>query len=158
MLDHLSHAFHTFPAFALVGLKDRPIRPTAVEDVVRILCASLIQGRLSRQTVAVTGPDEMMLTEAVKRVAGVVGKKPLYIRMPLWFHYALGWCLERVMKTPLVSIAQVRILSEGIVKPLPVCSSLPEDLRPEIQFTEAQIQRGLPKPGSFQLSDCRCFG
>src|SRR5580704_2160614 len=108
MLDHLSHAFYTFPVFALVGLKDKPIRPTAVEDVVRILCASLIQGRLSRQTVAVTGPDEMMLTEAVKRVAGVVGKKPLYIRMPLWFHYALGWCLERVMKTPLVSIAQVR--------------------------------------------------
>ncbi len=158
MLDHLSHAFYTFPIFALVGFQDKPIRPTAVEDVVRILRASSIDGRLSRQTVAVTGSEELMLTEAVKRVARVVGKEPLYIRMPLWFHYALGWGLERVMKTPLVSIAQVRILSEGIVEPLPACDSLPEDLRPEIRFTEAQIQRGLPKPGSFQLRDCRCFG
>lgn len=158
MLDHLSHAFYTFPMFALVGLKDKPIRPTAVEDVVRILRASLIDGKLSHQTVAVTGPDEILLTEAVKRVAHVVGKEPLYIHMPLWFHYALGWCLERVMKTPLVSIAQVRILSEGIVEPLPACNSLPDDLKPEIHFTDAQIYRGLPKPGSFQLHDCRCFG
>lgn len=27
MLDHLSHAFHTFPVFALVGLKDKTVRP-----------------------------------------------------------------------------------------------------------------------------------
>jgi uncharacterized protein YbjT (DUF2867 family) len=158
MLDHLSHAFYTFPVFALVGMKDKPIRPTAVEDVVRILRASLIDGRLSRQTVAVTGPDEMPLTEAVKRVARVVGKEPLYVRMPLWFHYTLGWCLERLMKTPLVSIAQVRILSEGIVEPLPSCDSLPDDLKPKTPFTDAQINQGLPKPGSFQLQDCRCFG
>jgi uncharacterized protein YbjT (DUF2867 family) len=158
MLDHLSHAFYTFPVFALVGFKDKPIRPTAVEDVVRILWACLVNGSLSRQTVAVVGPEEIRLSEAVRRVARVVGKKPLYFPMPLWFHYMLGRCLERVMKTPLVSIAQVRILSEGIVDPLPPCSLLPGDLQPEIQFTDMQIQRGLPKPGSFHLHDCMCFG
>jgi uncharacterized protein YbjT (DUF2867 family) len=156
MLDHLSHAFYTFPVFALVGLKDKPIRPTAVEDVVRILCASLIDGRLSRQTVAVTGPDETMLTEAVKRVARVVGKKPLYIRMPLWFHYMLGWILERVMRTPLVSIAQVRILSEGIVEPLPPCDHVPDDLRPTRRFTDEQIRRGLPEAKAFGTQDLIC--
>lgn len=36
MLDHLSHAFHTFPIFAFVGFRDKPIRPNAVEDVARI--------------------------------------------------------------------------------------------------------------------------
>src|SRR5688500_6072906 len=41
MLDHLSHALHTFPLFALVGMKDRLMRPTAVEDVARIIRASL---------------------------------------------------------------------------------------------------------------------
>ncbi len=146
MLDHLSHAFHTFPVFALVGMQDQPIRPTAVEDVVRILMASLVEGRLTRQTVAVTGPEEMLLGEAVRRVAQVVGRHPLYIRMPVWFHYALGWCVERVMKVPLVSIAQVRILSEGIVEALPACDELPVDLRPPTRFTVEQIRRGLPEP------------
>jgi len=156
MLDHLSHAFYTFPVFALVGFKDKPIRPAGVYDVVRILRASLVDGRLSRQTVAVTGPDEMMLTEAVKRVARVVGKHPLYIHMPLWFHYALGWCLERVMKTPLVSIAQVRILSEGIVEALPSCEPLPVDLRPKLWFTDSQIRRGLPAAKAFGMGDLLC--
>lgn len=32
MLDHLIYAFHTFPVFGLVGLVDKPIRPTAVEE------------------------------------------------------------------------------------------------------------------------------
>ena len=36
MLDHLSHAFHTFPLFGLVGFKDQPVRPTAVADLARI--------------------------------------------------------------------------------------------------------------------------
>jgi NADH dehydrogenase len=29
MLDHLSHAFFTFPIFGLVGLHERPVRPVA---------------------------------------------------------------------------------------------------------------------------------
>lgn len=31
MLDHLSHALHTFPIFATVGFDDKPVRPLAVE-------------------------------------------------------------------------------------------------------------------------------
>ena len=46
MLNHLSHAFYTFPVFAFVGFKDKPIRPNAVEDVARIVKAS---GRCSFQ-------------------------------------------------------------------------------------------------------------
>jgi NADH dehydrogenase len=156
MLDHLSRAFHTFPLFALVGMKDKPIRPTAVEDVVRILRAALIEDRLSRQTVAVTGPEEMTLSEAVKRVARVVGKRPWFFRMPLWFHYDLGWFMERIMTIPLVSIAQVRILSEGIVEPLPTAENLPDDLQPSTRFSEQQIRNGLPEAKAFGLADLRC--
>ncbi len=157
MLDHLSHAFHTFPLFALVGFQEQLVRPTAVQEIVRILQTSLLAGRVSRQTVAVTGPEEMTLKAAVERVARVVGKHPLMFPMPLWFHYGLGWLLERLMATPLVSVAQVRILSEGIVEPLPACDSLPEDLKPVLFFTEAQIRQGLPEPKPFGWRDCRWF-
>lgn len=156
MLDHLSHAFHTFPVFGLVGFEDKPIRPTAVEDIVRILRAALVEGRCPRQTIAVIGPEEMTLNEAVKRVASVVGKQPLYVRMPLWFHYSLGWICERVMAIPLVSIAQVRILSEGMVEALPSCGRLPDDLLPAREFDREQIQKGLPAAAAFGIQDLRC--
>jgi NADH dehydrogenase len=165
MLDHLSHAFHTFPLFALVGFEEHRIRPVAVGDVTAILRAAIVGGRLARRTVAVTGPEEMTLAEAVKRVAGVVGKSPLYLRMPVWFHRALACCLERVMTIPLVSLAQVRILTEDLTDPfqpgggLPGggVEALPPDLTPRTPFGEEQIRSGLPPPGPFSLRDLRLF-
>ena len=156
MLDHLSHAFYTFPIFAFVGFADKKIRPTAVEDLARIVKASLVNGALSNQTVVVLGPEEMTLRQAVRRVAHVVGKRPLMFPMPLWFHYILGWFVERVMKTPLVSLAQVRMLSEGMTEPLPQSDTLPPELAPKIPFSEDQIRKGLPTPGPFGSRDLRC--
>lgn len=156
MLDHLSHALHTFPVFALVGMKEKPIRPIAAEDLVTILAAALADRRLTNKTVAVTGPEEMTLAEAVKRVSAVVGKKRFTFRMPLAFHYAFAWVAEKTMKIPLTSIGQVRILSEGIVEALPPCDSLPADLMPKFSFTPTQIRKGLPQPGPFGCSDLRC--
>jgi uncharacterized protein YbjT (DUF2867 family) len=156
MLDHLSHALFTFPIFATVGIDDKPVRPLAVDDLTRILKAILIEGRLSRQTVAVMGPEEMPLGEAVRRVAKVVGKRPLYLPMPVWFHYALAIFFEATMTIPLASRAQVRILSEGIAEPLPACATLPDDLLPTTRFTDEKIRQGLPEPVAFNRKDLRC--
>lgn len=157
MLDHLSHAFHTFPIFALVGLREQSVRPLAVADFAHIMSAAIIHGRLSRETVHVTGPEEMTLGEAVRRVARVVGKRPFMFRMPLWFHRAFGWVCERTMVIPLISSAQVRILSEGVVEPLLACATVPEDLRPQTPFSDDQIRAGLPEAKSFGPEDCLCY-
>src|SRR5258705_3131491 len=77
MLDHLSRALHTFPVFGLVGLKEKTVRPLAVEDLVNVMRAALVDGRLNRQTVALLGPEEIFLSEAVRRVAEVIGREPL---------------------------------------------------------------------------------
>src|SRR5438874_5030646 len=108
MLDHLSHALRTFPLFALVGLKDTFMLPLAVEDLVRIVQASLLEGRLSRQTVAVTGPERLALGEVARRVARAIGKRAYLVPTPVLLHYFFAWCFERVMKIPLISVAQVR--------------------------------------------------
>ena len=155
MLDHLSRAFHTFPIFPLVGLRDTPIRPAAVEEVTRILEASLVEGRLARQTIAVTGPEEMSCGEAVRRVARAAGKRPLFFRLPVLLHSVAAHFFERLMAIPLVSVAQVRILSEGVAEPLPPCPPPPQDLAPRLPFTEEQIRKGLPEPEVFSLKDCR---
>jgi uncharacterized protein YbjT (DUF2867 family) len=158
MLNHLSHAFQTFPVFAFVGFKSKLVRPLAVADFVHVMQAALVDGRLSRQTVAVTGPEEMPLTEAVRRVAHAVRKRPIMFPMPLWFHYAFGWFCEQTMTVPLISLAQVRILAEGVVESLPACGEVPEDLKPRRHFTDEQIQAGLPDAKAFGLADCRWFG
>jgi NADH dehydrogenase len=156
MLDHLSHIFHTLPFFALVGFTERSAAPLAISDFVKLMEASLVDGKLARQTVAVLGPEKMTLGEAVRRVARVVGKVPFIFRLPIFFHYGFATFLESVMTIPLVSVAQVRILTEGFDEPYGYCQELPESLLPTKMFTDEQIRAGLPEPGSFGLKDLRC--
>ena len=155
MLDHLSHALHTFPIFGLVGFKEKSIRPLAIEDLVHVMRAALVDRRLKRQTVAVLGPEEIYLSEAVRRVAEVVGKQPLMFPLPVVCHLSMASFFEWTMKVPLTSLAQVRILSEGVVEPGSPVAPLPYDLVPTRRFTTEQIRSGLPEPGSFCVGDLR---
>ena len=156
MLDHLSHALYTFPIFGLVGMREKQIRPVAVEDLVTVIIASFHDTRLANKTVSITGPEEIALSEAVSRVGEAIGKHPLYLPTPLAIQKAVAWVAERTMKIPLLSLAQLRILSEGIVEALPACDALPADLLPATRFTAEQIHNGLPEPGPFGLRDLRC--
>lgn len=155
MLDHLSHALHTFPIFGLVGMKEKSIRPLAIEDLVHVMRAALIDRRLKRQTVAVIGPEEIYLSEAVRRVAEVVGKQPLMFPLPVICHLSMASFFEWTMRVPLTSLAQVRILSEGVVEPGSPVVPLPYDLVPTRRFTTEQIRNGLPEPGPFCVGDLR---
>jgi uncharacterized protein YbjT (DUF2867 family) len=156
MLDHLSHALHTFPLFAMVGLKEKAIRPLAVEDLVHVMRASLVDDRLKQQTIALLGPEEIYLSEAVRRVAEVVGRRPLMFPLPVSFHYLFAHLFELIMKVPLTSLAQVRILAEGVVTPGSPVEPVPYDLVPRRCFSDQQIRNGLPEPGAFGISDLRC--
>jgi NADH dehydrogenase len=153
MLDHLSRAFHTFPVFGFVGYQSQLMRPVTVHDVVRIIKASVVDGRLAQKTVVVTGPEALTLQQAVKRVAAVVGKRPFYFRMPVLFHYGLARVCENVMKTPMVGKAQVRMLSESLVETTTHCDKLPQDLVPEQAFTSEKIRQGLPAAEGFGIND-----
>ncbi len=157
MLDHLSHAFFTFPFLATVGFAEKAIRPLAIEDLVHAMRAALVEGRLVDQTVAITGAEQLYLSEAVRRVAEVVGRKVWIFPAPVWFHYALAQACEWTMRVPLVAKAQVRILSEGVVEAAGACDALPPDLTPTRLFTREQIRSGLPEPGAFGLRDLRCW-
>jgi NADH dehydrogenase len=156
LLDHLSHSLHTFPVFARVGFRQNPIRPMAVEDVAGVIQAALVENALPRQTVALLGPEPLTLDALVHRIADVVGKHPVTFPLPVSFHYVLGWVLEHVMTVPLISIAQVRILSETLAEPEPPCTLPPDELAPRICFSREQIRKGLPPPGAFGPRHLRC--
>lgn len=153
MLDHLSRAFYSFPFFGFVGFKDKRVRPIAVEDISRLLVAATTENELPRQTIAVLGPDQMTLRQAVRKVAKVVGKRPLMIPLPLWFHYAFAAVIERLMVVPMVSTAQIRMLSEGLAEPLPGSTLPPPHLEPRQAFSDENIRNGLPSDRCFGLND-----
>ena len=158
MLDHLSMAFHTFPVFPLVGLRQhRRMRPLAVADVARILALSRSDSRLANRTMPVMGPEELTLSAALRRVAAVVGRRPVFIPAPVVAHRFVAWWFERTMTVPLVSAAQVLSLTEGLTEPVLAPDTLPDDLMPATPFSEESIRNGLPEPRRFNRGDLLLF-
>ena len=153
MLDHLSHTLFTLPLFATVGFHEQPIRPVAINDVTRIVTAALTEGRLSRQTVLVLGPETLLLSEAARRVATTLNRCIWIFPAPVVFHRLLAAICEHTMRIPLIARAQVQMLAEGFLEAAPAADALPDDLKPQLRFTSGQIRQGLPAPGPFTCAD-----
>lgn len=154
MIDHLSHTVQTLPLFGTVGLREKPVAPIAVDDMVDVLEAA-VRGRLTNQTVAVTGGETLLMSEAVRRVARVWGRRVWVVPMPVWAILTLGRVTEWTMRVPLIATAQVRMLAEGVTEAAPPADALPEDLRPRTPFSEDLIRANLPEPGGFGWRDLR---
>ncbi len=150
MLSSIKRTLDIIPGVAVfpaVGLMEKKMRPIAIEDMVRILIAALIEDRLSRQTIAVVGPEEITLSKVVQRVAKVMRKLVLVLPVPALAQYMIAASMEKSMREPLIAFAQIRMLAEGMSEPLPDSELLPSDLVPHIELTEETIRAGLLQPG-----------
>ncbi|HEY9776943.1 MAG TPA: NAD(P)H-binding protein [Planktothrix sp.] len=146
MVASIVDGLHMFPVVGFwptLGLLERPINPIFIDDMVDILIASLVEGQLSNKTMAVIGPDKIGLSTCVRRVAKEMKKPVLPIPMPLLGQYMMAKWMENVMTEPLLSVAQVRMLSEGMDKPLPGCEVLPADLAPKTPFSSKSIRASI---------------
>lgn len=140
MLSQLQRAVSWLPVFPTVGLREQPLRPVAVEDVVRVLVAAVFDPRLSRLTVSVTGPEALFLSDIVRRVARVQQRRLRVIPCPGPVHLAVAFVLERLLRRPIVTFAQTWMLWEGLNEPFPRCEQLPQDLAPAIRPSEARFR------------------
>ena len=154
LVDHVSHSVQTIPLFATVGFREKSIRPIPVSEMVDVLVAS-IEGKLPKSTVAVTGGEELMLSEVVHRVARVVGRRVAVVPSPVWFIGIVAQLTEWTMKVPLIAKAQARMLAEGVSQAAPPTPDLPAELQPELPFSVDQIKAALPPRGGFGVSDLR---
>jgi len=156
MVDHVTRAVRTFPVFATVGYRALTVRPVPVDDMVEVLLAAA-EGRIHEPTVAVMGAEELELGAAVRRIARVAGRRPLFVAVPVWSIRLLAQFTEWTMKVPLVAKAQARMLAEGVSAPEPFAPELPAGVRPHRRFDEELIRAALPR-GGFGLRDLRCAG
>lgn len=154
MVDHVSRAVKTWPVFATVGFRGHTVRPIPIDDFVDVMLAAA-NGRIAEPTIAVMGAEELPLGAAVRRVARVVGRRPLFIPVPVWSIKVLAQLTEWLMIVPLVAKAQAQMLAEGVSEPAPWAPEAPVDLRPSHRFTDESIRDALPNAGPFGWSDLR---
>ena len=154
IVDHVSRAVKTWPVFATVGYRGKTVRPIPINDFVDVMIAAA-EGRIPESTVAVMGAEELPLGDAVRRVATVVGRHPLFIPVPVWSIKVLAQLTEWLMIVPLVAKSQARMLAEGVSEPAPWAPEAPPSIRPSHRFTDESIRTALPEAGRFGWNDLR---
>ena len=154
MVDHVSRAVKTWPVFATVGYRERTVRPIPIDDFVDVMLAAAA-GRIPESTVAVMGAEELPLGDAVRRIAEVVGRHPVFIPVPVWSIRVLAQLTEWLMIVPLIAKSQARMLAEGVSEPAPWAPEAPPDVRPSHRFTAESIRAALPDAGRFGWKDLR---
>ena len=160
MVTQLARSIRTMPLFPGVGFRERELRPVAVDDLVAVLAAALVEHRLTDGTVAPVGPEVVTLEGAVHRVATALGRRAVVIPAPVTGLRGLAWVQERTMTRPAISRAALRMLAEGACDPAPahVCEPLPRELQPDTPFDVVAIEASLPEAGRYGPRDLRWIG
>lgn len=118
-------------------------------------CDAVVHGRIVEPTVAVMGAEELPLADAVRRISDVVGRRPLFIAIPVRSTRMLSQLTEWLMTVPLIAKLQATMLAEGVSEPAPWAPEAPVGIRPPRRFTDESIRAAAPHAGPFGCSDLR---
>lgn len=145
MLTHISEVLQRMPIFGAVGLQEKPCYPLAIDDFIEITQVALLTNRLRNMALPLRGPDAIPLSAAVRKVAKQLHKPIVVIPIPVAVQFALAKTMEATMKMPLVTVAQISMLSEGFDEAYGPVDPVPADLVPRTHFTDEAIRAGLPR-------------
>jgi uncharacterized protein YbjT (DUF2867 family) len=133
-LTNLKKSLKKVPVFGLVGFKNHPIAPLFIDDFTKILAACLDREDTFDKTYAVVGPEVLTLSKIVERVADTLNFKPHTIPLPVAVVRLAATAMEVVMPNPLLTNAQVTMLSEDLSRSVLPCDEMPLEFRPQTPF------------------------
>jgi len=144
MISNISRALDALPIFSPpLSFGSNKIRPVALEDMTELIIAAAVDGRMVHKTVSVLGPEEMTLGDAVQRIARVKKKAALVLPLPGLLHLGMAAVMEKLTANPLVTVAQIQMLSDDMSTPAKGTDLPDDDLQPKTYLTEEVIRAAL---------------
>ena len=145
-LTNLKRTLNNLPFFGLVGFSKQSIAPLLIDDFTSILAAFIPLEESFGKTYAVVGPEQLTLAEIVDLTADTIDIIPQKIPLPLFVHRVAGLLMEMLMEDPLLTSAQVTMLSENLSEPAGPCDELPPEFRPQSKFLTGQSKEKTISP------------
>lgn len=126
-----------------IGLIEKKINPVAVDDLVEVLMAALLDDQMDRETVNVQGPEAITYSEACKRTAKVLKKPCVMVPSLVMAQFSKAQEQEHSSKEAILTRTLVRMIADGNQAPVEPCDPLPGIYEPKSLFNDEQIIRAL---------------
>ena len=133
-VTNLKKTLTHMPFFVLSTGEDVTIAPLHIDDLTRVLEQCLIREDTVRKTFALVGAETYTLRQLVEQTAESIRVIPSFVRVPLALQRIAAMVMEKTMKEPLVSNAQITILGEHLIDSVTDCDVLPDDLQPTLGY------------------------
>ncbi len=143
MLRNLADAIRAAPLFPAPRAGRAELAPICVEDVAEGLLRCVERPASAGRSYDFVGPERLRLRELIARVGAApsVARRCLVVPAPSFVQRPAAALVERVSADPLITAAQLRLLSEGVVgDPEPARRELGLEPRP---LDAAAIDRAL---------------
>jgi NADH dehydrogenase len=108
-LNTLAGLVRVFPLAPVIGSGRNRFQPIAVEDVARCLVLALGRGDLKGRTIEIGGPQQLSYNDLMGIVARTLGRRRLYVHVPVWAMGGTVAVLQRVQPRPPVTSEQLRM-------------------------------------------------
>lgn len=109
-LNTLAALVRVFPLAPVMGPGRNRFQPIGVEDVARCLVLALEQDDLRGRTMEIGGPQQLSYIDVIGIVARTLGRRRLYVHVPVWAMSSAVGVLQRVQPRPPVTTEQLRML------------------------------------------------
>lgn len=169
LLSHLSLMIRASPVFPIVGDGSAPMMPVDARDVAAAVAGALREGASVGRTYDVVGGERLTLREVVLRVAEALELPVSIWKTPAGLMKLPVSVMEKTMRRPLSTRAQLAMLVEGLagdpeparelgVRPAPFTARrlrpLLPDERPPVDlrlFSAPRRAREVPAPAAWGL-------
>jgi len=113
-VTQMMETMRSAPLFRPVPGNGKPkFRPIFVEDVAACFVRALRAEAATNQTIELGGADELALNDVLAEIARCAGVRKPAIHIPMPLMFAGAAMAQRVLKSPPVTVDQLRMLREG---------------------------------------------
>jgi len=109
-LNTLAGLVRVFPLVPVIGSGRNRFQPIAVKDLARCLVLALGRDDLRGRTIEIGGPQQLSYNDLMGIVARTLGRRRLYVHVPVWAIGGTVAVLQRVQPRPPVTTEQLRML------------------------------------------------
>jgi uncharacterized protein YbjT (DUF2867 family) len=113
-VTQMMETMRSAPLFRPVPGNGEPkFRPIFIDDVTACFVRALTAEDATNQTVELGGADELTLNEVLAEIARCAGVRKPAVHIPLPLMFAAAAIMQKLLKSPPVTVDQLRMLREG---------------------------------------------
>lgn len=109
----LAQVIRRFPVIPVFGDGSYPLQPVAVEEVAEAFVASLERPEAVHKTIELGGPEVLSYLEVLRRVTSSLGKKRLFLRVPLGLAFFGARLASALLSNPPITPDELTMLIAG---------------------------------------------